>query len=420
MNAELLLPGEVPVADAIVAAMADAGIEHVVGIPGGLTGPIWQALHGHTSIRTSLVHEESLGSYMAEAYGRLRGRPIVVMGQGEWIVGNAGQGYLESLLGSSPMVILTEMSDGGALSHHAVYQNGSADYGAWDARKALEGVTKRTMVSHHPSQAVQHVQLAVKHAITGEPGPVAVVFASASLRGTVGPASTPRTFRAAGHLMARSTTADQDAVARAVDLLVRAERPVIIAGNGVHAGAADGALLSFATAVDLPIVTTAHGKGVVDERLPVAGGVIGAFGWPSANDLVAESDVILAIGTKLGTMDTIDESPSLIDPTRQTLIQVDVEPLNVGWTLPVAVGVTADANAFLETALARRADPRHQAASCISGDQGSRGKGLARRSRATTSRRRLPSTPRMPSRCSTSSSPTMRSSRVTRARTACS
>ena len=125
----------------------------------------------------------------------------------------------------------------------------------------------------------------------------------------------------------------------------------------------------------------------------MAGGVIGALGWPSANDLVAESDVILAIGTKLGTMDTIDESPSLIDPTRQTLIQVDVEPLDVGWTLPVAVGVTADADASLETALARRADPRHQAASCISGDQGPRGKGLARRSRASDVASKLPRRP---------------------------
>ena len=145
--AEPLLEDETRVADAIVAAMADAGIEYVVGIPGGLTGPIWRALHEHPTIRPVLVREESLGSYMAEAYGRLSGRPLVVMGQGEWIVGNAGQGYLESLLGSSPMLILTEMTDGGPLSHHRSYQGGSGDFGAWDAKKALEGVTKRVMVT---------------------------------------------------------------------------------------------------------------------------------------------------------------------------------------------------------------------------------------------------------------------------------
>jgi acetolactate synthase-1/2/3 large subunit len=350
VTTEQLFAQETPVAEAIVRALDDAGVEHVLGIPGGLTGPVWRALHGHPSIRTSLVREESLASYMAEAYGRLRRRPLVVMGQGEWIAGNAGQGYLEALLGSSPMVVITEMSDGGPLSHHAVYQNGSGDYGAWDARKALEAMTKRTFVSHHPAQAVQHVQLAVKHAVTGEPGPVAVILAGTSLEGTVGPASTPRVFSAAGYLGARPPSPDAEDVARAVELVARAERPVVIAGNGVRVSGADHALLSFAESLDVPIVTTAHGKGVVDERLERCAGVIGAFGWPDANDLVADADVILAIGTKLGTMDTIDESPALIDPVRHTLVQVDVEPLNVGWTLPVALGVTADASAFLEAA----------------------------------------------------------------------
>ena len=99
-------------------------------------------------------------------------KPVVVMGQGEWIAGNAGQGFLEALLGAAPMLILTEMSDNGPLSHHAPYQGGTGDYGGWDAIRALQGVTKRVITSHHPAQAVQQVQLALKHALTGQPGPV--------------------------------------------------------------------------------------------------------------------------------------------------------------------------------------------------------------------------------------------------------
>ena len=125
------------VSDAIVDVLAEAGVEFVLGMPGGYTGPIFSSLHGHPTIRTVQVREESIGASMAEAYGRLTGRPLVVMGQGEWIAGNAGQGFLEALLGSSPIVILTEMTDGGALSHHAPYQSGTGDYGTWDARGAL-------------------------------------------------------------------------------------------------------------------------------------------------------------------------------------------------------------------------------------------------------------------------------------------
>jgi acetolactate synthase-1/2/3 large subunit len=346
--AEPLIEDEVRVSAAIVAAMADAGIEFVVGIPGGLTGPIWRSLYEHPTIRTVLVREESLGSYMAEAYGRLRGRPLVVMGQGEWIVGNAGQGYLESLLGSAPMVVLTEMSDGGPLSHHGPYQGGSGDVGVWDAKKALEGVTKRVMVSHHPAQAVQHVQLAVKHATTGDPGPVAVVFDSTSLRGKVGPGSVPRLYRAAGYLDVPRPAPDPDDVAFVLGALRAAERPVIVAGNGVRVGGACAHLAEVAELLDIPVVTTADGKGVVDERAPYAGGVMGAFGRPSANDLLGDADVILAVGTKLGPMDTIDEHAALIDPSRQLIIQVDVDPLMVGWTTPVARAVLSDGARFLE------------------------------------------------------------------------
>ena len=104
---------ERPVSEAIITALAEGGVRYVLGMPGGLTGPLWRSLHGHPIIRAIQVREESIGSLMAEAYGRFTGQPAVVMGQGEWIAGNAGQGYMEALLGSSPVIILTEMSDGG-------------------------------------------------------------------------------------------------------------------------------------------------------------------------------------------------------------------------------------------------------------------------------------------------------------------
>jgi acetolactate synthase I/II/III large subunit len=336
------------VADAIVAVLAEAGVEYVLGMPGGYTGPIFSGLHGHPTIRTIQVREESIGATMAEAYGRLTGRPLVVMGQGEWIAGNAGQGFLEALMGSSPIVILTEMSDGNALSHHAPYQAGTGDYGTWDARSALAGVTKRVMVSHDPVQAVQHTQLALKHALTGEPGPVAVVFHSTALRGRVGPASTPRIYPTAAYLPRPSTAVDSDALEAAAAALDAAERPVVIAGNGVRVGQACGALAALARTLDAPVVSTASGKGVFDETDPLAAGVMGSFGWPSANEIVGAADVVLAVGTKLGPHDTADENVDLIDPARQTLIQIDVEPLNTAWTFPIDHVLVGDAAAALD------------------------------------------------------------------------
>lgn len=336
------------VADAIVAALAEAGVEHVLGMPGGYTGGIFSSLHDHPTIRTIQVREESIGSAMAEAYGRLTGRPLVVMGQGEWIAGNAGQGFMEALLGSSPVVILTDMTDGGPLSHHAPYQSGTADYGTWDARSSLAGVSKRVMVAHHPAQAVQHTQLALKHALTGEPGPVSVIFHSSALRGTVDPTVAPRLYPTDRYLPRPNRAVDADAVRRAAEALAGAERPVVVAGNGVRVGQAWDALARFATELDVPVVTSASGKGVFDETHPLAAGVVGSFGWASANEVAGRADVVVAVGTKLGPHDTADANPDLFDPERQTFIQIDVEPLNTAWTFPVDHVLVGDAGFQLD------------------------------------------------------------------------
>ena len=119
---------------------------------------------------------------------------------------------------------------------------------------------------------------------------------------------------------------------------------MIVAGNGVRVGQACAALAELARALDVPVVTTASGKGVFDETDPLAAGVMGSFGWPSANEVLGGADVVLAVGTKLGPHDTADEHVDLLDPGRQTLIQIDIEPLNAAWTFPADHVLVADAN----------------------------------------------------------------------------
>lgn len=121
----------------------------------------------------------------------------------------------------------------------------------------------------------------------------------------------------------------------AAQTLTSAERPVVIAGNGVRVGQAWAALVELAESLDAPVATSASGKGVFDETHPLAAGVMGSFGSAGANEVVGTADVVLAVGTKLGPHDTADAHADLLDPSRQTLIQIDVEPLNAGWTFPV-------------------------------------------------------------------------------------
>ena len=177
MAIEQMLTEEMPASAAVARVLEETGIEMVFGISGGHTGRIVSGLSKYqNSIRTVLVREESLGGVMAEIYGRLTRRPGVLLGQGPWVLGNGLIGTLEAHLSSSPMLLLTDFSDAPRFTLHAPYQQATGDWGSWDARRALRGVTKHVMQAHDPIGAVQATQLAIKHALAGQPGPVALVF----------------------------------------------------------------------------------------------------------------------------------------------------------------------------------------------------------------------------------------------------
>ena len=349
MTTERLLTETVSVPEAIVRVLEQAGIDMVFGMPGGRTLAIYDALFDHReTVRTVLVRHEALAGVMAEVYGRMTGRPGVAMGQGAFMLSNAALGTLEAYLAGSPMLILTDLSDGLLYSHHAPYQAGSGEYGNWDARQAFRGFTKHAMAPLEAVQAVQQTQLALKHALSGQPGPVAILYGTKAIRSTIGPDSNPVLYDTRRYLPPRELAADARTVDAASRIIRRAQRPVIIAGNGARGERAIRALHDLAEALQIPVATTGSGKGVFLETDPLALGVFGTFGLESANAVVADADVVIAVGTKLGPSDTANESTSLLDPTRQHFVQVDVEPRNAAWTFPVDQVVIGDAATVLE------------------------------------------------------------------------
>ena len=348
MTTERLLTEAVSVPEAIVRVLEEAGIDTVFGMPGGRTLAIYDALHDHRdTIRTVLVRHESIAGVMAEVYGRVTGRPGVAMGQGAFMLSNAALGTLEALLAGSPMLILSDLSDGLLYSHHAPYQAGSGEYGNWDAKQAFQGFTKETMVPLEGVQAVQATQLAIKHALTGQPGPVALLYATKALRAKVGPDSAPILYPTRHYLPPAHSGPDPRSVEAAAQAIRQAERPVIIAGNGVRVGRAYDELRQLAELLQAPVATTASGKSVFPENHPLALGMFGTFGLDSANAVIADADLVIAVGTKLGPSDTVNEAPDLLDPVRQTFVQLDIEPLNAAWTFPVDHVVVGDAASSL-------------------------------------------------------------------------
>jgi acetolactate synthase I/II/III large subunit len=347
-----MLPDEIDVPHAIVRVLEEAGIQFVFRMPGGDTGRIFDALHDSNAIQTVLVRHEQVGSIMAEMYGRLTGKPGVVMGQGIFLACNALFGTLEAVKGASPMLLLGDFTDMAPFMHHSPYQSGTGEHGNHDLRNLLSSATKYTAAVSEPKQAVQTIQLAIKHATTGTPGPVAVVFSSRSLGGTVKTRRPPRVHETTRHLahgMAKPAASD---VTQVADAILAASSPVILAGNGVHAARAWTELAELADLMAIPVATTATGKSAMAEIHPQALGVFGNWGQAVANEVVSNADAVLVVGSRLAPTDTCFENPELLDADRQVFLQIDVEPLNVGRHYPVKGAIVADARDALAALLA--------------------------------------------------------------------
>ena len=356
MQAKDFSAAEIEVTEAIIQVLEENGIEFVFGVPGGNAMQLFGALSQHReTIRTVAVRHESLAGVMAEVYGRLTGRPGVVMGQGLFILSNALLGVMEAMMGSTPMLVMTEMSDGAPFSHHAPYQAGTGDYGTWDASKSFGAVSKETFIAHAAPQAVQLTQTAVRAAVQGQGGPVTLIYHSEALKGKVGPAERPHLYSSESYGQPDPPCAGSESIAKALAGLNGATRPVIVAGNGIRLARAYRPLQQIAEATGAGVTTTSSGKGVFPEDHPQALGVFGTFGTPAANAFVGRADVVLIVGSKMSPSDTAFENPKLIDPKRQLLVQIDIESRNAGWTFPCDQVLIGDA-ALVLTQMAEAAE----------------------------------------------------------------
>ena len=212
-------------------------------------------------------------------------------------------------------------------------------------------MTKYTAVAASPKEAVLSAQLAIKHAMSGRPGPAAVVMRSASIGGEVDVESPPFIHNAAGYLnTAKPQSAPAD-VEKAVRILSESARPVIVAGNGVHVAKAHRQLQELAELWQAPVVTSYKGKAALTETHPLSLGMVGVYGQDAANRLVGEADAVLVIGAKLTPQDTVRERPDVFNPLRQRIIQIDIDERNAGWTFPIDLGLVGDAGAIMDQLL---------------------------------------------------------------------
>lgn len=336
-------------AERLVDVLIESGIHYVFGLPGGATMNIYDALYDRQDkIRAVMARDEQTASCMACMYGRLTGKPGVFIAQGPFAGSTGLFGVMEAYLSSSPMLVLTEFSERYFFSLHAPLAGGTGEYGSYDLRNIFRATTKFAAVATSPREAIQGTQLAIKHAICGQPGPTAVIMRAPAISGAIDPESYPSIHPTSGFLQTTTPQLSHSDTQKTVDILMEAKRPVIISGNGVRISRAYDELVKFAEILGAPVATSYLGKSSIPEKHLLAVGVMTQGGHSLALEKVQEADVLIVIGSRLKPDDTHMETTKLINPKRQRIIQIDIEPRNAGWTFPIELGLIGDAKVILQ------------------------------------------------------------------------
>lgn len=329
-------------ADIIIEYLVRQKVPYLFGLCGhGNVGFLDAAFKAQNRIRTISVHHEQTAGHMADAYFKVRHEPVATFtscgpGSANLVVALAA-----AMMDSSAFLAITGNVPTQQFNRGPFQETGRFFQG--DFPNVIRHYVKR---SWQPTRT-EMVPLAVKQAwdtlLSGRPGPVNLdvplnVFVEEAA--VTVPEPTPR--------VASGAPGNPAALAAALDALLAASRPVIIAGQGVLLAGASAELADFAELTRIPVVTSPNGKGAISDRHALAFGAIGRNGNYAANDATKHADVILALGFSFDDRATsawLDGYMLSIPPSR--LIQIDIDPAEIGKNYPAEFGILGDAKASL-------------------------------------------------------------------------
>ena len=311
------------------------GVTHVFLVPAILRRAL--AEMDLIGIKRVITHGEKAAAYMADGYARASGKPGVCMAQSVGAA-NLAAGLQDAYLGLSPVIALT-----GHKRSDEQYRNA---YQEIEHSKPFASVTKFSAVVDNAEQLPHLLRQAFREATTGAPAPVHL-----DIQGMSGDFATEA--EADLEVLFESTfaqrpafrpEADPESVRAAARVLTSAQRPVIVAGGGVTASGAQQEVVDLAEMLNIPVATSLNAKGTIPDSHPLAVGVVGSYSRWCANRVVSEADLVFYIGSHTGSQVTNEwRVPSPGTP----VIQIDIDPAELGRTYPAEVAMHGDAKATL-------------------------------------------------------------------------
>ncbi len=316
-------------------ALANEGVKYVFGLSCPDVDPLLAALESN-GMRLIPFRHEAAGVHMAEGLYKTTGQVAVVLG-------NPGPGSANLLPGAVtarhegvPVLLIT--------SQHRLqiaYPSTPATFQGQDQLDMFRPVVKWCGPVFDSLRIPELVRMACREMWAGRPGPVQLEIPGPTLYAKADLSQSP-VFAAAEGRSGPPLPSDEQLEAAAA-LLANARRPVVFAGSGVDRARANAALLDVVTALDCPVIPSLAGRSVVPHDHPN----YFSSQSPAADELRRGADVLLVAGSRLGNLD-VPFDKYWGDPARCRIIQIDVDPRDIGVTRPVALGIVADARAALE------------------------------------------------------------------------
>ena len=319
-------------AKALMTAMEKEGVKEVFGLPGGANLPMYDEF-SRCDIRHILVRHEQSASHMADGFGRVSRKPGVCFATSGPGATNILTGIATAQADSAPMIAVTGQVPVAMIGKDAFQES--------DIIGMANPALKYSYQPRTPEEIPTMVKQGFYIAETGRPGPVLLDIPK-DVQQNEGNIPFPDEVRVPGYHP--WTDPDMQNTGRAVELLLSAKKPIILAGGGVIISSAFAELQSIAELLMIPVVTTFKGKGAFPENHPLSLGPIGMHGHAEANKLMTEADCVLAIGTRFS-----DRSVGTFEEFEKNLkiIHMDVDPAEIGKNQTTSVAVVGDVRTSL-------------------------------------------------------------------------
>ncbi len=321
-------------AEIILECLLLEGVDLVFGYPGGTILPTYDALSKYPQLHHVLVRHEQGACHMADGYARATGKVGVAIATSGPGATNLVTGIATAMLDSTPLVCITGQVPRGVI--------GSDAFQEIDVTGITLPITKHNYLVTDVSELAYTIKEAFFIARTGRPGPVLIDVPKDVQNQKIEFEYPEGEIRLPGYRP--PTLAPADDVAAAVELINKAQRPIILAGHGVMMSGAVAELRELAERAGIPVALTLLGTGALPEEHPLVLGMMGMHGTAASNHAIQQADVLIALGMRFD--DRVTGNIKTYSPDSKK-IHIDIDPSEINKNIRVDIGIAGDLRTVL-------------------------------------------------------------------------